>query len=77
MLKSATGIQSFRAGKRAHSDLIALSELHVTAQLLKSLVSELVSRVNDPPVCLHENRGSQVVLWMPPVRGAGGLAAGA
>jgi len=55
--------------------LIALSKFHVTSQLLKSLISVLIAGINDPSVSLHQNGWAKVVLGMPPVRGAGGLAA--
>jgi len=57
--------------------LVAFSQLHVSTELFKSLVSELVSGVDHPSVGLHEHSWSQVVLWMPPVGWASGLAASA
>jgi len=77
MLKGSSRVQSLGASQGAEADLVALSELHVTTEHLETLISELISRINDPPVGLHKDSRSKVVLRMPPVRGASGLAAGA
>jgi hypothetical protein len=77
VLEGCSRVESLGAGKGAEADLVALAELHVSAKHLESLLGELVTGVNDPPVCLHEDSWPEVVLWMPPVRGAGRLAAGA
>ena len=76
MLKGSSRVQSLGASQGAEADLVALSELHVTTEHLETLISELISRINDPPVGLHKHSRSQVVLRVPPVRGASGLAAG-
>lgn len=44
-------------------------------QLLLPLRALLVSRVRDPAVRLHQGRGPQVLVLVPPVRRAGGGAA--
>ena len=77
MLKSCSRVESLGAGKRAEADLVALAQLHVSAKHLESLLGELITGVNDPAVGLHEDSRAQVVLRMPPVARAGGLAAGA
>ena len=70
VLKGSSGVESLRASEGAETDLVALSKLHVTTKHLKSLVGILITRVNNPPVCLHEHSRSQVVLRVPPVAGA-------
>ena len=77
MLQRCSRVQAFGAGEGAKSDLIALSQFHVTTQHLKSFVSVLVARVNDPAVCLHQDSWAEVVLWVPPVGWAGGRTASA
>lgn len=77
MSKSSSWIEAFWASKWAETDLIAFSQFHITTNLLKSLVSVLISGINNPSVGLHQNGWSQVILWMPPVRWAGWLAASA
>ena len=39
--------------------------------------SLLITRIGEPAVGLEKNGGTQVLLGVPPVRGAGGAAAGA
>lgn len=70
VLKGSSGVESLWAGEGAETDLVALSKLHVATKHLKSLVGILITRVNDPPVCLHEHSRSQVILRVPPVAGA-------
>ena len=77
MLKSTSRVETLGACERAHTNLIALTEFHVTSELLETLICILIARVNNPSVGLHENGRSQIVLRVPPVRGAGGLAASA
>lgn len=76
VVQSVPGVQAFRAGEGAHADLVAFSQLGVSADLLEALVGELVSGVDNPPVGLHQDGGAEVLLGMPPVGGAGGGAAG-
>jgi len=75
--KGASGVETLGASEGAHTDLVALTELHVSSKLLKSLVSVLIARVNNPSVGLHEDGRTEIVLGMPPVTGAGGLATSA
>jgi len=76
VLESSAGVESLGAGKRAKTNLVALTKLHVTSEHLESLFSKLIARVDDPAVGLHQHSGTKVVLGVPPVRGAGTLAAG-
>jgi hypothetical protein len=75
MLKSTTGVEALGASERAHTNLVAFSELHVSSKFLQSLISVLITRVNDPTIGLHEDCRPKIVLRVPPVRGASGLAA--
>ena len=75
MLESATGVEALGASERAHTNLVAFSELHVSSEFLKSFIGVLITRVNDPTIGLHEDCGTKIVLRVPPVRGASGLAA--
>tara|TARA_B110000503_G_C6944283_1_gene328277 strand:- start:217 stop:654 length:438 start_codon:yes stop_codon:yes gene_type:complete len=77
VLEGGTGVESLGASEGAETDLVALSELHVTTKHLKTLISVLITRVDNPSVSLHQYCWSKVVLWVPPVRGACRLAAGA
>ena len=77
MSKSGARIEALGAGQGAEADLIALAEFHVAAKHLKTLLGVLVTRVNDPAISLHKDGRAEVVLRVPPVAGASGLAAGA
>jgi len=77
VLKGTSRVETLGACERAHTNLVALTEFHITAELLETLICVLIARVNNPSVGLHENGGSQIVLRVPPVRRAGRLAAGA
>lgn len=77
VLESSARVEALGAGQRAETDLVALAKLHVTTEHLETLISELVTRVDNPAVSLHEHSGTKVVLRVPPVRGASGLAASA
>lgn len=50
---------------------------HAVVQRIFALLRLLVSRVGDPAVRLEEHGRAKVLLAVPPVRGAGGAAAGA
>ena len=72
-----TGVKVLGASVRAVEDSVAPIESHGVVEPSHSLARELISAVDDPAVSLHENGGSEVVLGVPPVGGAGGHAAGA
>jgi hypothetical protein len=75
VLKGTSRVETLRACKGAHTNLIALTKFHITTELLETLICVLIARVNNPSVSLHENGRSQIVLRVPPVRGAGRLTA--
>jgi len=75
MLQSRSRIESLGTGEWAKANLIALSQLHITTKHLKSLLCELVTRIDDPTVCLQKDWWTKVVLWNAQVRGAYGLGA--
>lgn len=41
-------------------------------QLIQPFLRKLIPRILNPPVRLHEHRRSQILIGIPPVRGAGG-----
>ena len=88
------GVESLGTGLGAVHDRVAAVELEAVVQSLQSLLSLLVTRVDDPAVGLrerqsqtaiggrrgghlHEDGRAEVLVGVPPVRGAGGGAAGA
>jgi len=75
--EGTSGVESLGAGEGAHTDLVAFAELHVSSELFKAFVGVLITRVDNPSVGLHEDSRTQIVLGMPPVTGAGGLATSA
>lgn len=77
MFKGCTWVQTFGTSKWAETNLVTFTEFHIATEHFKSFVSKFITGINDPSVSLHEDCGPQVVLWMPPVRRAGWLAAGA
>ena len=77
VVQGASRVEALGARERAEADLVALTELHVAAELLEALIGELVTAVDNPAVGLHEDGGAEVVLRMPPVAGARALAASA
>lgn len=54
---------------------MAAVQAHAVVELVLALVLLLVARVGDPAVALHEDGGAEVLLRVPPVRGARGAAA--
>mmetsp|Transcript_93368 Transcript_93368/g.269674 ORF Transcript_93368/g.269674 Transcript_93368/m.269674 type:complete len:346 (+) Transcript_93368:162-1199(+) len=67
-------VKALRAAVRAIHDAVATVELHGVVHPCEPLLCELVPGVRDPAVRLHQDRGAQVVLRVPPVRGARGHA---
>lgn len=72
-----TGVKTLGAGSGAVHNGVASVQRHGVLEHLLSLGGGLVSRVDHPSVGLHEHGGTQVLLLVPPVRGARGGAAGA
>ena len=52
-------------------------QTHAVIQRLLAMLRLLVSAVSDPAIRLQQHGGAQVLFTVPPVRGAGGAAAGA
>ena len=50
---------------------------HTVVKRIQPLSLLLITRVGNPTVRLEEDGGSKVLFGVPPVRGAGGAAAGA
>mmetsp|Transcript_111121 Transcript_111121/g.270035 ORF Transcript_111121/g.270035 Transcript_111121/m.270035 type:complete len:367 (-) Transcript_111121:38-1138(-) len=70
-------IQAFGAAVGAVHDAMAAVELHSVVDPCQPLLCELVPRVSDPAVCLHQHGRAEVVLRIPPVGWAGRHAASA
>lgn len=63
--------------KEEHThDGVATVEREGVLESLATLRSELISAVNHPAVSLHQDGGSEVLIRVPPVRGARCRAAG-
>lgn len=71
------GIQPLRTRPRAIQDGMAPIQAHVVIQHRLPLALVLVAGIGEPAVRLQEDGGAEVLLAVPPVRGAGGGAAGA
>jgi hypothetical protein len=54
---------------------VAAVQAHRVVEGVLALGGALVTRVNQPPVGLEEDGGAEVLLRVPPVRGARGRAA--
>lgn len=70
-------VQALGAGAGAVEDGVAAVEGHVVVEGGAALGGALVARVGEPAVGLEEDGGAEVLLGVPPVRGARGGAAGA
>src|SRR5690606_34790895 len=68
-------VQPLRAGRRTVADGRAAVEPERVLQLVQALARRLVSAVDQPAVGLEQHRRPQIPLPVPPVAGAGGLAA--
>lgn len=77
LVNGATRIEVLGASVGAVHDSVAAIELVGVVQTLQTLLGHLVSRVGDPSVGLLQDGGSEVLVAVPPVGGAGGGAAGA
>ena len=70
------GVQALGAGPRAVENGVATVHAHAVVQGGLALGGLLVTGIGQPTVGLEEDGGSKVLLAVPPVRGAGGRAAG-
>mmetsp|Transcript_64043 Transcript_64043/g.208959 ORF Transcript_64043/g.208959 Transcript_64043/m.208959 type:complete len:249 (+) Transcript_64043:71-817(+) len=70
-------VQALGAASGAIHNAVAAVQLHGVVNPGQALLCELVAGVGDPAIGLQEDGGAQVVLGVPPVGGARGLAAGA
>lgn len=68
---STAGVQALWTCSRAVHDGVATVQRHGVLQHLTAHLGRLVTRVNQPPVRLHQHGGPQVLLLVPPVRRAG------
>merc|ERR1719291_1554248 len=68
------GVQSLRTAVRAIHDTVAPVKLHGIIDPSETLFRELVPRVSDPTVSLHEDGRSQVEFRIPPIGRARGHA---
>jgi hypothetical protein len=67
---SKTGVKSLGAGLGAVHDGVAAVQGEGVLKSMATLGSELVSAINHPAVSLHQDGGSEVLVRVPPVRGA-------
>mmetsp|Transcript_117543 Transcript_117543/g.228497 ORF Transcript_117543/g.228497 Transcript_117543/m.228497 type:complete len:322 (-) Transcript_117543:12-977(-) len=68
-------VQTFWAAVGAVHDPMATIQLHGVVDPCQTLLCELVPGISNPAVRLHEHRGSQIVLRIPPIGWAGSHAA--
>ena len=69
------GVQTLGAGVGTVHDGVAAIEPEGVFQIVQTLAGLLVAGVGQPPIRLQEDGGAQVLLRVPPVRGARGRAA--
>ena len=72
-----TGVQTLGAGPCAVEDGVAAVHAHAVVEGRLAFGGLLVTRISQPAVRLQQDGGTQVLLAVPPVRRAGGRAAGA
>ena len=58
-------------------DGVATVQRHAVLETLLALSTVAITRVGDPSIGLHQDGGAEVLVLVPPVRGARGRAAGA
>lgn len=68
-------VELLGASVRAVHDRVAAVQLVGVVQVLQTLLGHLITRVGDPAVRLLQDGGAQVLVRVPPVRGAGRGAA--
>jgi len=64
-----------RAGFRAIEDGVTSIETHFILQLYSALRTMVISRISHPAISLHQRRGTEVLILIPPVAGATSRAA--
>ena len=77
LVDRSTRIQILGAGMRAVHNRMASIQLVRIVQTLQSLLRHLITGIGDPSVRLLQNRRTQVLISVPPVRRARRRAAGA
>lgn len=70
-------VQTLGASPRAVENGVATVDAHAVVQSGLTLSGLLVTGIGHPTVGLHQDGGTEVLLAVPPVRGARGRAAGA
>ena len=70
-------VETLGAYSRAVENGVASVQAHAVVQSLLPLLCALVSAIGEPSVRLEKNGWAEVFLAVPPVRRAGGRAAGA
>ncbi len=65
-------VQALGTGTRAVENSVAAVQAHVVLEVGLAFALALVARVGQPAVALQQDRGAQVLLRVPPVRGARG-----
>lgn len=73
---STGGVQALGASPRAVKNGVATVDAHAVIQGVLALGGLLVTGIGQPTVRLEEDSRSEVLLAVPPVRGAGRGAAG-
>ena len=71
------GLRPFGTGARAVHDGVAAVEPEGIFELVETLARVLVARVDNPPVGLEQDRGTEEAFRVPPVARASGRTAGA
>jgi len=71
------GVETLRAAGCAVHNSVASVEFHGVIQPGKTIVCHVITRVDDPAVCLLQDGRSEVVLRVPPIRRARRGATGA
>lgn len=72
-----SGVETLGASPGAVENGVAAVQRHAVVECGLALRVALVARIVDPAVRLEQNSGAEVLLAVPPVRGARGAAAGA
>lgn len=66
----ASWIQALGTGARAVHDSVATVHTEGILQLAQTFCGVLVTRIDDPAIGLHKHSRAQILLSIPPVRGA-------
>mmetsp|Transcript_14006 Transcript_14006/g.27312 ORF Transcript_14006/g.27312 Transcript_14006/m.27312 type:complete len:232 (+) Transcript_14006:129-824(+) len=68
-------VQMFRTNLSTIHDGMTTVKLKCIIQLRQSFVRKLITRILNPPVCLHQHSRSKVLIGIPPIGWASGTAA--